>query len=39
LRGQSSTNLARVLDHNRQDVLTLSTLLDRLAATIRPPRP
>lgn len=39
LRGQSSTNLARVLDHNRQDVLTLSVLLDRLAETIRPPRP
>ncbi len=39
LRGQSSTNLARVLEHNRQDVLTLSVLLDRLAATIRPPRP
>jgi uncharacterized protein len=39
LRGQSSTNLARVLEHNRQDVLTLSVLLDRLAVTIRPPRP
>lgn len=39
LRGQSSTNLARVLEHNRQDVLTLSVLLDRLALTIRPPRP
>lgn len=39
LRGQSSTNLARVLDHNRQDVLTLAILLDRLAAAIRPQRP
>lgn len=38
LRGQSSANLARVLEHNRQDVLTLSVLLDRLAATIRTPR-
>jgi uncharacterized protein len=39
LRGQSSANLARVLEHNRQDVLTLSVLLDRLAVTIRPPHP
>jgi hypothetical protein len=39
LRGQSSTNLGRVLDHNRQDVVTLAILLDRLAAAIRPPRP
>ena len=39
LRGQSSTNLGRVLDHNRQDVLTLAILFDRLAAAIRPPRP
>jgi uncharacterized protein len=30
LRGQSSRNLARVLDHNRQDVITLTCLLDRL---------
>ena len=39
LRGQSSTNLGRVLDHNRQDVVTLAILFDRLAAAIRPPRP
>jgi uncharacterized protein len=39
LRGQSSTNLGRVLDHNRQDVVTLAILLDRLAVTVRPPRP
>jgi uncharacterized protein YprB with RNaseH-like and TPR domain len=38
LRGQSSTNLARVLDHNRQDVLTLAILLDRLAVIVRPQR-
>jgi len=38
LRGQSSTNLGRVLDHNRQDVVTLAILFDRLAAAIRPPR-
>jgi uncharacterized protein YprB with RNaseH-like and TPR domain len=31
LRGQSSRNLGRVVEHNRQDVLTLSILLDRLA--------
>lgn len=31
LRGQSSRNLARVLDHNRQDVITLTCLLDRLS--------
>lgn len=31
LRGQSSTNLARVLEHNRQDLLTLALLLDRMA--------
>lgn len=30
LRGQSSTNLARVLDHNRQDVITLMRLGDHL---------
>ena len=39
LRGQSSTNLGRVLDHNRQDVVTLAILFDRLAAAIRPLRP
>ncbi|MEO7326648.1 MAG: ribonuclease H-like domain-containing protein [Dokdonella sp.] len=31
LRGQSSRNLARVLDHNRQDVITLMHLGDHLA--------
>jgi len=31
LRGQSSRNLGRVLDHNRQDVITLTCLLDRLS--------
>jgi uncharacterized protein len=30
LRGQSSVNLGRVLEHNRQDLLTLAILLDRL---------
>lgn len=30
LRGQSSRNLARVLDHNRQDVITLMRLGDHL---------
>lgn len=30
LRGQSSRNLARVLDHNRQDVVTLMRLGDHL---------
>jgi uncharacterized protein YprB with RNaseH-like and TPR domain len=30
LRGQSSVNLARVLDHNRQDVITLMRLGDHL---------
>ena len=39
LRGQSSTNLGRVLDHNRQDLVTLAILFDRLAAAIRPPHP
>jgi len=39
LRGQSSTALGRVLDHNRQDVVTLAILFDRLAAAIRPLRP
>ncbi len=34
LRGQSSVNLARVLDHNRQDVTTLMRLGDHL--TLRP---
>jgi len=34
LRGQSSRNLARVLDHNRQDVMTLACLLDRLSASL-----
>jgi uncharacterized protein len=33
LRGHSSRNLARVLDHNRQDVLTLAALFDRLSAS------
>ena len=32
LRGQSSTNLARVLDHNRQDVITLMRLGDHLTS-------
>lgn len=32
LRGQSSVNLARVLDHNRQDVITLMRLGDHLTA-------
>lgn len=31
LRGQSSRNLGRVLDHNRQDVITLMRLGDHLA--------
>ncbi len=30
LQGRSSRNLGRVADHNRQDVLTLTRLLDRL---------
>lgn len=30
LRGQSSRNLARVVEHNRQDVVTLGVLLERL---------
>ncbi len=32
LRGQSSVNLARVLDHNRQDVITLMRLGDHLTS-------
>lgn len=32
LRGQSSGNLARVIDHNLQDVLTLAVLLDHLGS-------
>ncbi len=32
LRGQSSVNLARVLDHNRQDVVTLMRLGDHLTS-------
>ena len=32
LRGQSSTNLSRVLDHNRQDVVTLMRLGDHLTS-------
>ena len=32
LRGQSSRNLARVLEHNRQDVVTLMRLGDHLGA-------
>lgn len=32
LRGQSSRNLARVLEHNRQDVVTLARLGDHLGA-------
>jgi uncharacterized protein YprB with RNaseH-like and TPR domain len=31
LRGESSTNLARVAEHNRQDVMTLATLLHTLS--------
>ena len=38
LRGQSSTNLARVLDHNRQDVITLMRLGDHLT-THHPAQP
>ena len=30
LRGQSSRNLARVIEHNRQDVVTLMRLGDHL---------
>lgn len=33
LRGESSRNLARVLDHNRQDVVTLMRLSDHMAAS------
>lgn len=32
LRGHSSRNLGRVVEHNRQDLLTLAILLDRLGA-------
>ena len=32
LRGQSSTNLGRVLEHNRQDVITLMRLGDHLTS-------
>ncbi len=35
LRGQSSRNLARVLDHNRQDVITLMRLGDHMAGLTR----
>jgi len=36
LRGESSHNLARVAEHNRQDVLTLAVLLQRLSdSTLR----
>ena len=31
LRGESSANLARVVEHNRQDLCTLTTLFDRMA--------
>jgi uncharacterized protein YprB with RNaseH-like and TPR domain len=31
LRGQSSENLARVAAHNRQDLVSLATLLQRLS--------
>ena len=34
LRGQSSKNLVRVLDHSRQDVITLTCLLDRRASCL-----
>lgn len=34
LRGQSSRNLARVLEHNRQDVVTLMRLGDHLGARV-----
>ncbi len=34
LRGQSSRNLARVVEHNRQDVVTLAHLLERLAPDV-----
>lgn len=33
LRGESSRNLARVLDHNRQDVVTLMRLSDHMTAS------
>jgi uncharacterized protein YprB with RNaseH-like and TPR domain len=38
LRGQSSRNLGRVLDHNRQDVVTLMRLGDHMAALVSPGR-
>lgn len=31
LRGGSSRNLARVAEHNRQDLITLASLLERLS--------
>ena len=34
LRGQSSVNLGRVLDHNRQDVITLMRLGDHLVSKL-----
>jgi uncharacterized protein YprB with RNaseH-like and TPR domain len=34
LRGQSSRGLARVVDHNRQDIVTLARLLVHLSATV-----
>ena len=36
LRGQSSVNLGRVLEHNRQDVLTVGRLLNHLCEPISP---
>ena len=39
LRGQSSRNLARVLDHNRQDVITLMRLGDHLCESATAGKP
>jgi uncharacterized protein YprB with RNaseH-like and TPR domain len=38
LRGQSSRNLARVIDHNRQDVVTLMQLGDHMENRAGPGR-
>jgi uncharacterized protein YprB with RNaseH-like and TPR domain len=39
LRGHSNRNLGRVVEHNRQDVLTLAVLLDRLVDRMTPTSP
>ena len=39
LRGQSSVNLGRVLEHNRQDVLTVGRLLNLLCESEERPSP